>query len=401
MSVSREQIGARLRRHRKALGFTQKQVAGVLGVHRPTISEIEAGRRDVTSDELFEFARLYVTRLGELLAEPTPTEDNVVAVLFRRPGLETPEARRAVRKFMQRCRDERELEELLGVQPDNRPRPSFHVRTPQDKCEAIQQGNEMALQERRRLNIGTEPIRNPLDLLEQQGVRIGPLDDDDGTDVDGLYFETDELGAWVAVNLRRDDRTGFRAAFTAAHEYAHWLLQDVKVEEFNFGQRAEELSEVRANAFAAAFLMPADGLKAYFANLALVPDAGITHLSPADIVRAMDYFGVSRQALLYRLKNVRLLDQEVADNLLQSPHTAEDVARIAMRLGLQLRRQEYLSTRLPALAIQAWRRGLISTGRAADLLDLDIATFKDLMHDLGEFQEFADDDELLGAVAGD
>ena len=31
--------------------------------------------------------------------------------------------------------------------------------------------------------------------------------------------------------------------------------------------------------------------------------------------------------------------------------------------------------------------------------DLDIATFRDLMHDLGEFQDFADDDELLGAVA--
>ena len=147
--------------------------------------------------------------------------------------------------------------------------------------------------------------------------------------------------------------------------------------------------------------MPADGLQTYFANLALVPEARITKLSPADIVRAMDYFGVSRQALLYRLKNVRLLDQEVADNLLQLPHTAEDTVRIARRLDLQLRRQGSLSTRLPALAIEAWRRALIGTGRGADLLHLDIATFKDLMHDLGEFQEFADDDELLGAVAGD
>ena len=86
MSLSREEIGIRLRHQREALGFTQKQVAEYLGLHRPTISEIEAGRRDVTSQELFEFARLYVTSLSDLLAEPKPSEDNVTTVLFRRPG---------------------------------------------------------------------------------------------------------------------------------------------------------------------------------------------------------------------------------------------------------------------------------------------------------------------------
>lgn len=400
MALTREQLGARLRQLRESLGFTQKQVAEALGLHRPTISEIEAGRRDVTSAELFEFARLYVTSLSDLLAEPTPGEDQVTAVLFRRPGLETPEARRAVRTFMQRCRDERELEQLLRIAPSDDLRPSFRMSEPLNKWDAIQRGNHLAREERWRLDLGAEPLRNPLDLLGQQGVRIGPLADEDGADVDGIYFETNELGACVAVNVRRDDRTGFRASFTAAHEYAHWLLQDVKVEQFDFRTTdRDNLIEVRANAFAAAFLMPEEGIRFYLANLGLVRDDRLTQLSLADIVRAMDYFGVSRQALLYRLQNLDLLEADRAEELRGRQLSVGDLLEIADRLGLQLRQQEYIATRLPVLAIEAWRRGLIAAGRAADLMELDLADFKGLMNELGEVQELCDETDLLGAAA--
>lgn len=400
MSVSREEIGTRLRHQREVLGYTQKQVAESLGLHRPTISEIEAGRRDVTSQELFEFAKLYVTSLSDLLAEPKPSEENVTTVLFRRPGLETPDARRTVKKFMQRCRDERELEQLLGIEPSDDVRHSYRAEYPASTWDAVQQGENMAREERRRLGLGGEPMRNPLDLLEQQGVRIAPLNDD-GADLDGIYFETDELGACVAVNLRRDDRTGFRAAFTASHEYAHWLLGDVKVEEFNFYAGERELHEVRANAFAAAFLMPEEGVGSYFENVGLLSEGKIVALSLGDIVRAMDYFGVSRQALLYRLQNLKLIEETVAEGLRTQDWPAGELIELAERLGLELRRQKYMSTRLPILAIDGWRRGLITTGRAADLLDQDIAEFKTLMSDLGEVREVPSDEPLLGAAAAD
>lgn len=57
--VRREQIASRLRAARKAVGLSQAQVAKRLGVHRPTISEIEAGRRRVSADELARLAEMY------------------------------------------------------------------------------------------------------------------------------------------------------------------------------------------------------------------------------------------------------------------------------------------------------------------------------------------------------
>jgi transcriptional regulator with XRE-family HTH domain len=52
-------LNERLRVAREQAGLSQGQVAKMMIVHRPTISEIEAGRRRVTAQELAEFARIY------------------------------------------------------------------------------------------------------------------------------------------------------------------------------------------------------------------------------------------------------------------------------------------------------------------------------------------------------
>lgn len=52
-------IAQRLRTAREHAGLSQGQVAKILDVHRPTISEIEAGRRKVSAEELAQFAKMY------------------------------------------------------------------------------------------------------------------------------------------------------------------------------------------------------------------------------------------------------------------------------------------------------------------------------------------------------
>jgi transcriptional regulator with XRE-family HTH domain len=59
-------IGERLRLAREQAGLSQGQVAKMLNMHRPTISEIEAGRRRVTAEELTEFSRVFEVSVGWL-----------------------------------------------------------------------------------------------------------------------------------------------------------------------------------------------------------------------------------------------------------------------------------------------------------------------------------------------
>lgn len=62
-------IAERLREARKAAGLSQGQVAKLLQMHRPTISEIEAGNRRVSAEELVKFAETYDITVSWLLGE--------------------------------------------------------------------------------------------------------------------------------------------------------------------------------------------------------------------------------------------------------------------------------------------------------------------------------------------
>lgn len=67
--TKRSVIAVRLREARKMAGLSQGQVAKLLGWHRPTISEIEAGNRRVSAEELSRFAEIYDVTVSWLLAE--------------------------------------------------------------------------------------------------------------------------------------------------------------------------------------------------------------------------------------------------------------------------------------------------------------------------------------------
>jgi len=52
-------LAHRLRTARQMAGLSQGQVARMLNLHRPSVSEAEAGRRRVPAEELAEYARIY------------------------------------------------------------------------------------------------------------------------------------------------------------------------------------------------------------------------------------------------------------------------------------------------------------------------------------------------------
>ena len=64
--MSKQEIANRIRTAREMAGLSQGQAAKHLGLHRPTISEIEAGRRNVRSEELLAFSKLYGVELSWL-----------------------------------------------------------------------------------------------------------------------------------------------------------------------------------------------------------------------------------------------------------------------------------------------------------------------------------------------
>jgi transcriptional regulator with XRE-family HTH domain len=64
-------VAERLREAREASGLSQGQAAQKMDMHRPTVTEIEAGRRKVSAQEVEKFAELYGVTVEWIVSGPT------------------------------------------------------------------------------------------------------------------------------------------------------------------------------------------------------------------------------------------------------------------------------------------------------------------------------------------
>jgi transcriptional regulator with XRE-family HTH domain len=77
-------LGARLRSSREYLGLSQEEVAEHMGLSRPAISNIEAGKRKVSTEELTRFAKLYRRPYEYFLGQEAELpQDETTGALFR------------------------------------------------------------------------------------------------------------------------------------------------------------------------------------------------------------------------------------------------------------------------------------------------------------------------------
>jgi transcriptional regulator with XRE-family HTH domain len=78
------EIGQRLRGSREYLGLSQEEAASYMGVSRPAMSNIEAGKRKVSAEEIRRFARLYRRPYEYFLGEAQEVAgDETEGALFR------------------------------------------------------------------------------------------------------------------------------------------------------------------------------------------------------------------------------------------------------------------------------------------------------------------------------
>jgi len=82
-NTPRTAIAGRLRAAREQAGLSQGQVAKLLQVQRPTISEIEAGRRKVPAEELARFAVIYDVSVSWLATDESEVPDPAVELAAR------------------------------------------------------------------------------------------------------------------------------------------------------------------------------------------------------------------------------------------------------------------------------------------------------------------------------
>jgi Zn-dependent peptidase ImmA (M78 family) len=240
------------------------------------------------------------------------------------------------------------------------------------------------------MGLGWAPVPPLAELFETQGVRTGVVGLPD--DISGLTISNRNAGLFVVANRRH---APVRRRFSFAHEYAHTLFDRRLLGTVSRTGDRDELIEVRANSFAASFLMPGEGVRQFIAaqgkgkpsrasaqvfdvSGGAVPaegraEPGSQDIQIYDVVHLAHHFGVSRLAALFRLRNLKLITQSELERLRES----EDAGcgrELANMLALpdpdDGEEKNGFQHRVLALALEAYRRQQITRAKLVEIAAL-------------------------------
>ena len=362
-------VGERLRIARESAGITQADAATVIEVARTTLVAIEQGQRRVRINELQSLARLYHTTVNALLRQEAVHVD--LAPRFRRNSADTA-ATEAVQLMADLARAEVELENLLGVTRSRNDPPERPILRGDVRLQAEQD----ALELRQRLGLGISPIPDIVTLLEMElGVRVY-VRRFDGR-ISGLFAYDDVLGPCMLLNANhpRDRRNQ-----TAAHECGHLVSTRREPEVLHTDQPDGSREERYANAFGRALLTPARAVMQKFQEVI----SGSDRLSRRHVIVLSHYFGVSREAIVRRLEELKLAKPGTWDWFQTNGGITDEQERQVLgdlkRPDAQKAEADRPTTlRLNLLASEAYRQELLSEGQIARLLHLDRVELREIL----------------------
>jgi Zn-dependent peptidase ImmA (M78 family) len=168
------------------------------------------------------------------------------------------------------------------------------------------------------------PVPDLLRLLEDEGglhVFIVSLPKDG---IDGAY-QVDRGQPFVLIN---QEKHPVRKRFTLAHEFGHHKLEHGAQLDSNIDLRDRRRTEVEANRFAGAFLMPRPAIDDWFGRHD-DPDPDLE-----TVVRIAFAFNVSAFVARYRLQAVKRLRSPTEMRRLDESLRAGDHYEVGSRLGL-------------------------------------------------------------------
>lgn len=401
MSTPQPTLASRIRAAREAANLTQADLATALDIPRSAVVQIEAGNRKVSSLELERIARLVGRDIRDFLRS-TFDEEEALTVLFRAT---TPSEGGGVPPQVRDClaiaRERRNLERLAGLERARRGAATYDLGSPGTRWDAISQGDRIAEEERQRLGLGRVPLPDIAQLIESQGVPTALIELDD--DISGFTLTGNDIPALVAVNRKHHAN---RQRFSFAHEYAHILLDHDTHGRVSRHSERDDLREMRANAFAGAFLLPEEGVREAVAELgkgqpsrrsaaifdgsgssdALVAESrtepGSQDIQLYDVMQLAERFVVSPLAMVFRLKHLRLISEPEMQRLRR-----EDEERRIEDLRILLKLEDQGQTPMEApppnprfvgLALEVFRRGRISRIKLVELLRMAGVPDKDV-----------------------
>jgi len=332
-------MGERLKVARKAAQLSLRALAEEVGVSAQAISKYERDLMMPNSEMLLRFAQAlgvkveFFFRLQQVTLS-TPAYRKRAAL----PRKQEQAILAQVQEWLERYL---EIESLF---PDEKT-PSFD---PPDhtsrQASSLEEVEDVALALRKKWRLGEIFIENLIDLLEDQGVKVGLVEGHD--EFDACTFWANDS---IPVIVTKRGVPGDRQRMNVAHELGHLVL--------------ETDDEKAAYRFAGAFLVPADIVRYELGERR-------RSLDPYELHLLKHKYGLSMQGWIYRAKDLGIISESAAGHLFRL-FRREGWYR--EEPGDQLPPEE--PKRMTRLVLRALSEDLVSESRVAELLGKPLAQF--------------------------
>lgn len=276
-------LGTRIKQGRLAAGLSLRQLGQQIGLSAMALSKYENNQMKPSSEALL--------RLGKALGVRTE-------YFFREPGLELVDidfrkhAHLSIKDERRALEDVREQLErwvaLEAIIPVSWPKPFVLPKGLPSHVDSLEGIEKVAEHLRAAWKLGSAPIGNLVDKMEEEGLKVILTAHDGGKKFDGLVAKAN--GHTVVVV--GEDWPGDRQRFTLAHELGHLMLH---------GRVSDVLDlEQACHRFAGAFLVPrSEALRA------LGPSR--TWLEPRELFLLKHEWGLSMNGWINRALELGIL----------------------------------------------------------------------------------------------
>lgn len=349
----------KLRRYRNQFAESPELMSVATGISPERIHALENGATRPSGDEILIIADHFKCDYKFFISNERSAAFEQTETLFRRWGQHLSKADRwAIQEFLYLC----ECEQYLWDEMERRfTEFSFTKSGTFYKSHGTQAAAALRSHFGYRRN---EIRRNAYSDFRKLGLHIFRRRLENST-ISGVFVRHPRAGRCVLVNYVEDV---YRQHFTVAHEAGHALLDDDSEGIISFAKWSpEDLSEVRANAFASHYLMPPEFLKS-------IPDS--TTWDPAKTREWAGKLRVSTTALAFALRRAKLVDAEsakvVRSTRIHRDEKEDPELSTSLSPNTRVRWEELLQRGLSPdyvrLCFEAYAAGRISAGRLGEML---------------------------------
>lgn len=276
-------VSYRIKNARLLRGMSQQDVADELEVSKQMVSKYEKGTSIPNSSKLLKLSKLFNLKIDYFFRA---FKVEIGEVNFRKKSTFSKKKQNSLKEQIKI-----NLENYLWIEDSLSIDYSFRNIIQNNKIESIEDVEVAVLKLRKEWDIGTDPVHNIIQLLEDKEIKVVELYDVDEI-FDGLATYVNDKYPVIVVNGNFPVE---RKRFTLLHELGHLLLTlpncEINEEE-NF-----------CNKFASEFLLPKDIVIHEFGGKR-------NHITLNELISTQKKYGISIQAIVYKLVDAGILSKE-------------------------------------------------------------------------------------------